>query len=217
MSDVPPAIVTDGHRLQQVLKNLLSNALKFTHTGGVTLTIRRAEKGRRFATRTLDAAPDVIAFAVSDTGIGIPKDKQQLIFEAFQQADGTTNRKYGGTGLGLSISREIARLLGGEIRVESSPGKGSTFTLFLPVTYRAEPPRDKFAQLVTPADESEPHLRRFRGGGAKRAPAPASGPTTSEPAVRPSARSELKGPAMLGGATSAERPPDTVPKNGAEP
>ena len=132
--DVPPTLHTDGQRLEQVLKNLLSNAVKFTERGTVSLTIRRAATSRRFATRALDRSEaGVIAFEVRDTGIGIPKEKQQLIFEAFQQADGTTSRKFGGTGLGLTISREMARLLRGEIRVESAPGQGSTFTLFLPI------------------------------------------------------------------------------------
>jgi HAMP domain-containing protein/signal transduction histidine kinase/CheY-like chemotaxis protein len=133
--DAPSPVFTDPQRVQQVVKNLLSNAFKFTQQGSIALTIRKVEKDRKFASRTLDTADQVVAFQVSDTGIGIPKEKQQLIFEAFQQADGTTSRKFGGTGLGLSISREIARLLGGEIRVESTPGKGSTFTLFLPARY----------------------------------------------------------------------------------
>jgi signal transduction histidine kinase len=155
--EVPQTIVTDGQRLQQVIKNLLSNAFKFTEQGGVTLTIRKAEKGKRFASRILDQADTVIAFAVSDTGIGIPKDKQQLIFEAFQQADGTTSRKFGGTGLGLTISRQIAALLGGEIRVESTPGRGSTFTLFLPGKYvDPEPNRE---------EASSPARRRESWGG----------------------------------------------------
>jgi signal transduction histidine kinase/ActR/RegA family two-component response regulator len=125
-------ISTDPQRLQQVLKNLLSNAFKFTDTGGVSLRMLPAPSSMKFEMPTLLLSDKVIAFEVRDTGIGIPKDKQKIVFEAFQQLDGNTNRKYGGTGLGLSISREIARLLGGEIRIESTPGEGSAFTLYLP-------------------------------------------------------------------------------------
>ncbi len=134
-ANVPPTLQTDEQRLQQVLKNLLSNAFKFTESGGVKLRVEVAEN-RQFASEALTRAETVLAFSVTDTGIGIPDDKLRLIFEAFQQADGTTSRRYGGTGLGLSISREIARLLRGEIHVESRVGHGSTFTLFLPATHR---------------------------------------------------------------------------------
>ncbi len=121
-SDLPPTIETDRQRLEQILKNLLSNAFKFTERGSVRLSLDRA-------------ADDRLAIAVTDTGIGVPAEQQQAIFEAFQQADGAISRRYGGTGLGLSISRELARLLGGVIALESEPGRGSTFTVTIPLAY----------------------------------------------------------------------------------
>ncbi|WP_335933326.1 HAMP domain-containing protein [Streptomyces sp. PTD5-9] len=147
--ELPATLHTDEQRLLQVLRNLLSNAVKFTDSGAVELVIRLATEDVPNAIREQlleagslrDADAELIAFSVTDTGIGIAASKMLVIFEAFKQADGTTSRKYGGTGLGLSISREIARLLGGEIHAASEPGRGSTFTLYLPLHPNQVPPQ----------------------------------------------------------------------------
>jgi signal transduction histidine kinase/HAMP domain-containing protein/ActR/RegA family two-component response regulator len=185
---LPAEILTDGRRLQQILRNLLSNAMKFTAHGSVSLTMAPSSRGHGRP----DEAPAMIAFTVRDTGIGIAPGKLSMIFEAFQQADGTTSRKYGGTGLGLSISRELARLLGGAITVSSRPGAGSEFTLYLPDT----PPATR-AVARRPAVEPAP-VERPRP--AIVGPAPAEGPAivaagSSEPG-RP-APAELTGRTVL--------------------
>ena len=145
---LPQGVSTDAKRLRQILKNLLSNACKFTERGRVALEIAPVTEGWNLEHTSLNRAGQVIAFKVTDTGIGIPADKLMVIFEPFQQVDGSTARRFGGTGLGLSITRELVRLLGGEIRVESTLGRGSIFTLFLPQSH-LEPPGD-FGRPTTP-------------------------------------------------------------------
>jgi hypothetical protein len=162
LDNLPAGMETDEKRLQQILKNLLSNAFKFTDSGRVALRVEAVEKGGHFIQEALNRTDEIIAFSVIDTGIGIPTEKQRIIFEAFQQADGTTSRKYGGTGLGLSISREIARLLGGEIRVSSTPGEGSTFTLYLPRIFKSA------SAPASPAESgSETNDEGYTGNGGR--------------------------------------------------
>ncbi|MFF4387697.1 HAMP domain-containing protein [Streptomyces sp. NPDC001552] len=169
--ELPATLHTDEQRLLQVLRNLLSNAVKFTDTGAVELVIRPAGADVPAAIREQlleagslrEADADLIAFSVTDTGIGIAASKMLVIFEAFKQADGTTSRKYGGTGLGLSISREIARLLGGEIHAASEPGRGSTFTLYLPL-HPSELPPQGYAPPTPGGARGELYRRSLEGG-----------------------------------------------------
>jgi len=161
-NDIPGAVETDIQRLLQIVKNLMSNAIKFTEKGSVTLKISRAPSGSRFNNPALNAG-NTLAIIVSDTGIGIPDDKKHAIFEAFQQADGTVSRKFGGTGLGLTISRSLARLLGGEIQMNSRVGEGSVFTIYIPLRFpapregRQETPDHPPVTFKTPvADVIEP-------------------------------------------------------------
>ena len=172
--DLPPLLRTDVQRVKQLLTNLLSNALKFTSRGSVTLAARIAGSGWKIDQPGLEHAPRVIAFSVTDTGIGIAPDKRQMIFEAFQQADASTSRRYGGTGLGLAISREIARLLDGELSVDSEEGVGSTFTFYLPQQMPG-------LRAQAPAMEQAPPAGKDRGG--------------AEPAQRHEAEPESAAPA----------------------
>ncbi|MFD0817543.1 ATP-binding protein, partial [Micromonospora zhanjiangensis] len=172
--EMPDTIVTDAQRLQQILRNLLSNAVKFTDNGAVTLRIGPAPETAYFDVPALATARRVVAFTVIDTGIGISDDKLSLIFEAFQQADGTTSRRYGGTGLGLSISRDLARLIGGTIAVSSAPGQGSTFTLFVPDVLTPDAVVAPMPAPAPPLRGSLPPLLRPPTGDVEQTSSPAT-------------------------------------------
>ncbi|WP_255953369.1 HAMP domain-containing protein [Streptomyces odontomachi] len=192
--NVPRELYSDEQRIQQVLRNLLSNAVKFTNTGGVELRVERvpAEAQEDFEEMTLREADTVVAFAVKDTGIGIPAEKLSVVFEAFQQSEGTTNRKYGGTGLGLSISREIAGLLGGRIDAESEVGTGSRFTLYVP------------AQLPSVA------LAAASGSAT-----PQLSDVDIDRLVEQGAGARTDGNRAVAGAPSSHREPEAAPRDGA--
>jgi signal transduction histidine kinase/HAMP domain-containing protein/CheY-like chemotaxis protein len=195
---LPSALVTDEQRLQQVLKNLLSNALKFTQQGSVRLTVEAPPVELVSTLPDVEPGEPAIAFRVSDTGIGVSPEKLKLIFEAFQQADGTTSRRYGGTGLGLSISREIARLLGGAISVTSTPGQGSTFTLVVPVTHDF-PERDP--ARAPRSEEAEPDPLETTVTALPRLPALEVPMLTSVPSAVEAADDASSGRDPLQGAT----------------
>src|SRR2546422_1672530 len=210
-AQLPKAIRTDRKLLQQVLRNLLANAFKFAEEGTVSLRMRAPAAATEGGGTGLDPMEPAVAFVVSDTGIGIPGDKQEIIFEAFQQVDGTTSRKYGGTGLGLSISREITRLLGGQIRVQSAPGAGSTFTLYLPLAYRSPAwrargherpategalPKQAGVESPSPVPEPEPRIDDDREGlapGDRAALIVADDPALAENLVGAARADGLKG------------------------
>jgi signal transduction histidine kinase/CheY-like chemotaxis protein/HAMP domain-containing protein len=166
-SDVPRAMYSDSKRVQQIIKNLLSNAFKFTERGRVDLSIELARAGWNSEHESLRRAETVIVFRVRDTGIGIPESKQQIIFEAFQQADGSTSRRYGGTGLGLAISRDLAQLLGGDISVASVPGEGSIFSLYLPQRYTAPVRASRDASAPVPRPDPEVALEAMERAAAR--------------------------------------------------
>ncbi|MRX49963.1 HAMP domain-containing protein [Paracoccus sp. S-4012] len=191
--DLPPTMTTDAMRLQQVVKNLLSNAFKFTDKGGVRLSVAPVPPSQDFRNPRLASAARRVAIAVEDTGIGIAPAQQQVIFEAFQQADGTTSRRYGGTGLGLSISRELATLLGGEIELVSRQGAGSTFTLYLPLENGlADEEAVPSAPVALPAP--------------RKAEAPVRAPVREEPQSAPTAPPAEETPGVAPAPRNGDRP-----------